>query len=63
MCSYYRGKSGSVGDEINISNREDEGTLDPDVVAQTYWLNREIFAGILYMKIKETNVDIRFTIF
>jgi len=48
MCSYCRGKSGSVGDEISISNREDVGIVDPNVVAQTYWLNREIFAGILY---------------
>jgi len=63
MCSYYRGKSGSIEDEISISSREDEATVDPDIVTQTYWLNREIFAGILYMKVKEMNVDICFTIF
>ncbi|ESW28816.1 hypothetical protein PHAVU_002G020600 [Phaseolus vulgaris] len=34
--SYCRRKSGSVGDE-SISSREDEGTVDPDAVAQTFW--------------------------
>ncbi|KAG2376007.1 uncharacterized protein HKW66_Vig0158390 [Vigna angularis] len=35
--SYCRRKSGSVGDEISIRSGEDEGTVDPDAVAQTYW--------------------------
>ena len=36
MYSYCQRNSGSVRDE-NMSSGEDEGTVDPNVVAQTYW--------------------------